>query len=114
MVIKSRFGRRFVGGHQEQVLPAPEMARTYWKLSKDAMCVDALKCMFADESNHRDVNHTFATMASDDPNPFVQKHHADPAFAWRLEHDGLTTDIGCPRTLGRKSETLSQDTLTGF
>jgi len=95
-------------------LPAPEMARTYWKLSKDAMWVDALKCMFADESNHRDVNHTFATMASDDPNPFVQKHHADAAFAWRLEHDGLTTDIGCPRTLGRKSETLSQDTLTGF
>merc|ERR1712151_1159653 len=43
----------------------------YWKLPEDAMWVDTLKCMFADECNHRDVNHTFATMGSDDPNPFL-------------------------------------------
>lgn len=42
-------------------LPAPPLAIAYWKLPEEAMWVDALKCMFADETNHRDVNHTFAT-----------------------------------------------------
>jgi len=68
------------------------------------MWVDALKCMFADESNHRDVNHTFATMASDDPNPFVTKHQDNAAHAWRLEAEGATTDIGCHKTLGKKTQ----------
>lgn len=27
-----------------------------------------------DEANHRDVNHTFASLAADDTNPFVLKH----------------------------------------
>lgn len=83
-------------------VPAPEVAKMYWKLPQDSLWVDALKCMFADESNHRDVNHTFATMATDDPNPYVVKHKADAAHAWRLEHEGKTTDIGCFRTLGKK------------
>mmetsp|Transcript_62162 Transcript_62162/g.116296 ORF Transcript_62162/g.116296 Transcript_62162/m.116296 type:complete len:381 (-) Transcript_62162:67-1209(-) len=86
-------------------LPAPGLAKAYWKLSEDALWVDALKCMFADESNHRDVNHTFATMGSDDPNPFVAKHRQDAAFAWRLESEGLSADVGCHRTL----ETVQQD-----
>jgi len=85
-------------------LPAPDMAKIYWKLPEDAKWVDALKCIFADESSHRDVNHTFATMASDDPNPFVQQHNKDAAFAWRLAQKGLTTDIGCAHTLGKKSQ----------
>lgn len=42
----------------------------------------------ADEANHRDVNHTFADMESDDPNPFVEKHKDDAAFAWRLHLTG--------------------------
>lgn len=85
-------------------LPAPDLAKAYWKLPADALWVDALKCMFADESNHRDVNHTFAIMDSDDPNPFVMKHRSDAAFAWRLEQQGNKTDIGCHRTLGRKDD----------
>lgn len=83
-------------------LPAPAMAKAYWKLSDDAMWLDALKCMFADECNHRDVNHTFASMPSDDPNPFLEKHLADAAIAWRLELAGKKTDIGCKETLGTK------------
>jgi len=83
-------------------LPAPPMAKTYWKLHDGAMWVDALKCMFADECNHRDVNHTFATMNTDDPNPFVQKHKHDAAIAWRLEQDSTSTDVGCSVTLGTK------------
>eukprot|EP00419_Tripos_fusus_P023060 CAMPEP_0172727794 /NCGR_PEP_ID=MMETSP1074-20121228/91876_1 /TAXON_ID=2916 /ORGANISM="Ceratium fusus, Strain PA161109" /LENGTH=358 /DNA_ID=CAMNT_0013554975 /DNA_START=49 /DNA_END=1122 /DNA_ORIENTATION=- len=77
-------------------LPAPALAKTYWKLHEDAMWVDCLKCMFADESNHRDVNHTFATMATDDPNPFVEKHQEDAVHAWRLEQQRCTTDVGFP------------------
>jgi len=84
-------------------LPAPALAKAYWKLPKEAMWVDALKCMFADECNHRDVNHTFATMKSDDPNPFVEKHQSDAVHAWRLEQEGLATDIGCAKTLGTKT-----------
>lgn len=81
-------------------LPAPPMAKTYWKLPDDAMWVDALKCIFADESNHRDVNHTFATMKSDDPNPFIEKHQHDAAIAWRLEQKSTSGNKGCSVTLG--------------
>jgi len=42
-------------------LPAPPLAIGYYHLPKDAKWVDCLKCMMADESNHRDVNHTFLT-----------------------------------------------------
>ena len=38
----------------------------------------------ADEANHRDVNHTFADMKSDDPNPVLESHKENAAFAWRL------------------------------
>lgn len=84
-------------------LPAPNIAKTYWKLSDDAKWVDVLKCMFADECNHRDVNHTFATMSCDDPNPFVCKHQEDALKAWRLDETGGTTDLGCEKTLGTKA-----------
>lgn len=42
----------------------------------------------ADETHHRDVNHTFADMKSDDPNPFLMKHKENAAIAWRLELTG--------------------------
>lgn len=71
-------------------LPAPEMAIGYYRLPKDALWVDSLKCMMADECNHRDVNHTFADMKSDDPNPFVEKHRENAAHAWRLTVKGET------------------------
>jgi len=66
-------------------LPAPDIAKGYWKLADDARWVDALKCIYADETHHRDVNHTFATMQSDDPNPFVSQHREDAARAWKIE-----------------------------
>eukprot|EP00307_Rebecca_sp_RCC1486_P012195 CAMPEP_0119410836 /NCGR_PEP_ID=MMETSP1335-20130426/3747_1 /TAXON_ID=259385 /ORGANISM="Chrysoculter rhomboideus, Strain RCC1486" /LENGTH=350 /DNA_ID=CAMNT_0007435421 /DNA_START=1 /DNA_END=1053 /DNA_ORIENTATION=+ len=65
-------------------LPAPDIAKGYWHLDDNAKWVDVLKCMYADECNHRDVNHTFADMSSDDPNPFVLKHKEDAARAWKL------------------------------
>jgi hypothetical protein len=42
----------------------------------------------ADEANHRDVNHTFADMQSDDPNPFLEEHQHNAAIAWRLHLTG--------------------------
>jgi len=87
-------------------LRAPKLARVYWKLPDEAMWVDTLKCMFADECNHRDVNHTFATMHSDDPNPFVEKHQNMAVFAWRLESGGLSTDLGNKKTLGKLIQNL--------
>jgi ubiquinol oxidase len=69
-------------------LPAPPIAVGYWRLPADAKWVDALNCMMADEAHHRDVNHTFATLKADDPNPFVLKHREDASKAWRLENDG--------------------------
>jgi hypothetical protein len=69
-------------------LKAPPMAIGYWRLPADASWKDALSCMMADEANHRDVNHTFATLDEDDPNPFVFKHKDDAVRAWRLENEG--------------------------
>ena len=69
-------------------LPAPEMAIGYYHLHSEAKWVDSLKCMMADEANHRDTNHTFANMQSDDPSPFVEEHHQNAAAAWRLNMTG--------------------------
>merc|ERR1711879_651137 len=70
-------------------LSAPTLAKTYWKLS-----------------HHRDVNHTFATMGTDDPNPFVEKHRTNAVHAWRLQDGNKATDVRCSRTLGTKAATV--------
>jgi hypothetical protein len=46
-------------------MAAPELAKGYYRLPETAKWVDTLKCMMADETHHRDVNHTFADMKSD-------------------------------------------------
>lgn len=69
-------------------LKAPDIAIAYWRMPPDAMWVDTLKCMMADESHHRDINHTFATLPANDPNPFVLTHKENAAKAWRLEKNG--------------------------
>ena len=48
----------------------------------------------ADETHHRDVNHTFADMKTDDPNPFISTHKENAAHAWRLEISGETALVG--------------------
>ena len=62
---------------------AEEQANLFRKLGDEALWYDVIKNICADESNHRDVNHTFAGMEGDDPNPYVQKHNQDAAKAWR-------------------------------
>jgi len=54
---------------------APLIGRTYYKLPEDAKIYDMVKCIRADEANHRDVNHTFASLdQKKGVNPFVHGH----------------------------------------
>ena len=55
-------------------MDAPEIAKTYWRLPDDATMLEVIKQVAVDETNHRDVNHTFASMDPKDPNPYVHKH----------------------------------------
>jgi ubiquinol oxidase len=41
-------------------VPAPAIARHYWKLADDAMLRDVILVVRADEAHHRDVNHAFS------------------------------------------------------
>jgi ubiquinol oxidase len=41
-------------------IPAPEIARRYWKLPDEATLRDVVLVVRADEAHHRDVNHGFA------------------------------------------------------
>ena len=57
--------------------PAPDIAKAYWHLEPDAKWVDCLEHLLADESHHRDVNHTFATLPPGAENPFIASHMED-------------------------------------
>lgn len=46
-------------GRYENV-PAPEVAKHYWKLPEDARLRDVIEVVRADEAGHRDVNHELA------------------------------------------------------
>lgn len=64
-------------------LKAPPIAISYWRMPEDAMWVDVLKQILADESHHRDVNHSFASMQSDDPNPHIKRNIDAAQDLWR-------------------------------
>ena len=77
-LISSRTAHRVVGYFEEEAVisytlylkeidegrspnvPAPEIARHYWKLPVDATLRDVVLVVRADEAHHRDVNHGFA------------------------------------------------------
>jgi len=48
-------------------VPAPAIARHYWKLPADATLRDVVKIVQADEAHHRDINHGFASTLSGTP-----------------------------------------------
>ena len=50
--------------------PAPQIAKQYWHLDDNATVRDVFLMIRADEAHHRDVNHTFADMKSENANPF--------------------------------------------
>jgi ubiquinol oxidase len=45
-------------------IPAPAIAKHYWKLPEDATLRDVVLVVRADEAHHRDVNHGFASRLS--------------------------------------------------
>jgi len=48
-------------------VPAPAIARHYWKLADDATLRDVVQVVRADEAHHRDVNHGFASTLAGRP-----------------------------------------------
>lgn len=46
-------------------VPAPDIAKHYWKLPVDATLRDVIVAVRADEAHHRDVNHRFAGELAD-------------------------------------------------
>lgn len=58
-------------------LDAPAIAKSYWQLPDNATWITTLKHILADESHHRDVNHTFAALPRDAENPFIVDHMRD-------------------------------------
>lgn len=62
-------------------VPAPAIARHYWKLPEDATLRDVVLVVRADEAHHRDVNHGFASelagLNTDDRPIAPYPEHAD-------------------------------------
>eukprot|EP00879_Flechtneria_rotunda_P007838 GHRR01008214.1.p1 GENE.GHRR01008214.1~~GHRR01008214.1.p1 ORF type:complete len:308 (+),score=120.42 GHRR01008214.1:590-1513(+) len=50
---------------------APPIAQTYWRLPEGATMRDLILAVRADEACHSHVNHTFAGIKQDAPNPFA-------------------------------------------
>ncbi|CAD7955385.1 unnamed protein product [Amoebophrya sp. A25] len=73
-------------------LKAPDLAKAYWNLDDDAMWIEVLENLMADETNHRDVNHKFANMDADEPNPYIEKHIEDIANFDQREGKFFATD----------------------
>lgn len=51
--------------------PAPEIAKDYWRMEKNATLLDVIYAVRSDESTHRFVNHSLANLKKDDINPFA-------------------------------------------
>ena len=59
-VISYTLSLREVDEGRSPNVPAPEIARTYWKMPETATLRDVVVAVRADEAGHRDVNHAFA------------------------------------------------------
>ena len=91
-LISSRTAHRVVGYFEEEAVlsytlylkeidegrspnvPAPAIAKHYWKLPDDATLRDVVLVVRADEAHHRDINHGFASELAGEP-----PDHAHPA-----------------------------------
>ena len=48
-------------------VPAPAIAKHYWKLPADATLRDVVRVVRADEAHHRDINHGFSSKLAGEP-----------------------------------------------
>jgi ubiquinol oxidase len=92
-LISSRTAHRVVGYFEEEAVisytfylqeidagrspnvPAPAIAKHYWKLPSDAMLRDVILIVRADEAHHRDINHGFSSKLAGLP---IDDEHAAP------------------------------------
>ena len=92
-LVSSRTAHRVVGYFEEEAVtsytlylkeidegrspnvPAPAIAKHYWKLADDATLRDVVLVVRADEAHHRDVNHGFASKLAGEA---VDHAHAAP------------------------------------
>ncbi len=92
-LVSSRTAHRVVGYFEEEAVtsytlylkeidegrspnvPAPAIARHYWKMADDATLRDVVMVVRADEAHHRDVNHGFASKLAGEP---VDHAHTAP------------------------------------
>lgn len=72
VVSYTQFLEQIDAGKVENV-PAPQIAKTYWKLPVDARLRDVVIAVRADEAGHRDVNHALADAYLDDDRPAARK-----------------------------------------
>jgi ubiquinol oxidase len=84
-LVSSRTAHRVVGYFEEEAVtsytlylqeidegrspnvPAPAIARHYWKMSDDATLRDVVLLVREDEAHHRDINHGFASKLNGEP-----------------------------------------------
>jgi ubiquinol oxidase len=84
-LVSSRTAHRVVGYFEEEAVtsytlylqeidegrspnvPAPAIAKRYWKMADDAKLRDVIVLVRADEAHHRDVNHGFASQLNGEP-----------------------------------------------
>ena len=84
-LVSSRTAHRVVGYFEEEAVisytlylqeidegrspnvPAPAIARHYWKMAHDATLRDVVLAVRADEAHHRDINHGFASELAHEP-----------------------------------------------
>jgi len=86
-------------------LKAPEIAMSYWHLEKNSKWLDVVKVICADESHHRDVNHTFANMEDwDTTNPYIDEHIEDCRKAWQRDEDCYEEGDAAKRSMDGKSK----------
>ncbi|KAF8333536.1 alternative oxidase [Cantharellus anzutake] len=69
----SRIIKEIEDGHlpEWENLPAPAIAIEYWRLPADAKLLDVMYAVRSDESTHRFVNHSLASLETGDTNPFA-------------------------------------------
>ncbi|KAI0372172.1 alternative oxidase [Pilatotrama ljubarskyi] len=68
-------------------LPAPEIAKDYWRLGPDAKFLDVIYAVRSDESTHRFVNHSLASLNyKTDINPFALR---EPDMTVKGKHIGF-------------------------
>ena len=75
---------------------APDLAIKYWKMPENATVKDLIYYVRADESKHREVNHTFGNLIQkSDPNPYALDYSTLPESVPRPTLD-LDKDKGHP------------------